>query len=80
MSSFKDFSCWYINKYNVPTLQAMQKMIHSYHEKDVDLLKTGCILPNLANISLHKSTDAKFYPFTEGDNDLLEKFPEDVDG
>ena len=25
---------------------------------------------SLANICLHKSTDAKFYPFTEGDKDL----------
>ena len=42
------------------------------------MLKLGCTLPNLANICLHKSTDAKFYPFTEGDKDLLEKIREDV--
>ena len=44
------------------------------------MLKLGCTLPNLANICLHKSTDAKFYPFTEGDKDLLEKIREDVVG
>ena len=38
------------------------------------------VVPNLANICLHKSTDAKFYPFTEGDKDLLEKIREDVVG
>ena len=80
MSSFKDFLRWYNNKDVVPTLEAMQKMIVFYHDKDIDMLKLGCTLPNLANICLHKSTDAKVYPFTEGDKDLLEKIWEDVVG
>ena len=42
------------------------------------MLKFGWTLPNLANICLHKSTEAKFYPFTERDKDLLEKIREDV--
>ena len=29
---------------------------------------------------MHKSTDSKFYPFSESDNDLLEKIREDVVG
>ena len=74
MSSFKDFSRWYNNKDVVPTLETMQKMIAFYHDKDIDMLKLGCTLPNLANVCLHKSTDAKFYPFTEGDKDLWRKF------
>ena len=44
------------------------------------MLKLGCTLPNLANICLHKSTDAKLNTFTEGDEDLLEKIREDVVG
>ena len=80
MSSFKDFLRWYNNKDVVPTLEAMQKMVAFYHDKDIDMLKLGCTLPNLPNICLHKSTDAKFYPFTEGDKDLLEKIREDVVG
>ena len=80
MSSFKDFLRRYNNKDVVPTLEAMQKMIAVYHDKDIDMLKLGCTLPNLANICLHKSTDAKFYPFTEGDKDLLEQIREDVVG
>ena len=80
MSSFKDFLRWFIKKDVVPTLEAMQKMIAFYHDKDIDMLKLGCTLPNLANICLHKSTDAKFYPFTEGDKDRLEKNREDVVG
>ena len=44
------------------------------------MLKLVCTLPNLANICLHKSTDAKIYPFTEGDKYLLEKFRKDVVG
>ena len=44
------------------------------------MLKLGCTLPNLANICLHKSTRAKFYPFTETDKDLLQKIREDMVG
>ena len=80
MGSFKDFSRWYNKKNVVPTLEAMQKMIAFYHDKDIDMLKLGCTLSNLANICLHKSTDVNFYPFTEGDKDLLEKIHEDVAG
>ena len=80
MSSFKDFLRWYNKKDVVPTLEAMQKMIVFHDDKNIDMLKLGCTLPNLANICLHKATDAKFYPFTEGDKDLLEKIREDVVG
>ena len=78
MSSFKDFLRCYNNKDVVPTLKAMQKKIAFYHDKGIDMLKLGCSLPNLANICLHKSTDAIFYPLTLGDKDLLEKIREDV--
>ena len=78
---FLVFFKWYNNKDVVPTLEAKQKMIEFYHNKGIDMLKLGCTLPNLANICLHKSTDSKFYPFTESDKGLLEKIREDmVDG
>ena len=80
MSSLKDFLRWYNDKDVLPVLEAMHKMIAFYHDKDIDMLKLGCTLPNLANICLHKPTVAKFYPFTEGDKDLLQKVREDVDG
>ena len=73
MSSFKDFLRWYNNKDVVPTLEASQNMIAFYYDRDIDMLKLGCTLLNLANICLHKSTDAKFCPFTERDKDPLEK-------
>ena len=73
MSSFKDFFRCYNNKDFVPTLEAMQKMIAVYHDKDIDMLKLGCSLPYLAIICLHKYTDVKFHPLTEG-----EKIWEDV--
>ena len=73
MSSFKDFLHWYNNQDVVPILETMQKMIIFYHDKAFDMLKLGCTLTNLANIWLHKSTDAKFYPFTEGHKDLFGK-------
>ena len=80
MQNFSDFLKWYNNKDVVPTLEAMQKMIDFYHNKRIDMLKLGCTLFNLANICLHKSTDSKFYPFTESDKDLLEKIREDMVG
>ena len=78
MQSFKDFLPSYNNKDGVPTLEAMQKMVDVYHKKGIDMLKLGCTLPNLANICLHSSTSATFYPFTESDKDLLSKFREDM--
>ena len=73
MSSFKDFSRRYNNIDVVPILKTIEKMIDFYHDKDIDKLKLGCTSPNLANIGLHKSTDARICPFTDGDKDLLEK-------
>ena len=80
MKSFKDILMWYNIKDMVPTLEAMQKMIEFYHQKEIDMLKLGCTLPNMANICLLKSTGSKFYPFTESDKDLLEKIREDMVG
>ena len=78
MSSFKDFLRWYNKKDVVPILEVRQKLIAFYRDKDIDMLKLGCTLPNLSNICLQKSTDAKFYPFTERDKDLLDKTQEHV--
>ena len=55
-------------------------MIAFYHDKDIDMLKLQCTLPNQANICLHKSTDANFFPFTEGEKDRLKKNREVVVG
>ena len=52
----------------------MQQTIAFCHDKDFEMLKLGCTKPNPANICLHKSTDAEFYPFREGDKDLWKKF------
>ena len=80
MCTIRDFLRWYNNKDVVPTLEAMQEMLAFYHKKGFDMLKLGCTLPNLANICLHKSTSAKFYPFTETDKHLLQKIREDMVG
>ena len=80
MSSFKDFLRWSNKKDIVPTLEAMQKLIASYRDMVIDMLKLACSLPNLANICLHKSADAKFNPFTEEDEDLLGKVWQKVVG
>ena len=44
------------------------------------MLKLGCALPSLANISLHRSTNNKFYSFVEADKDLNDKTREDKTG
>ena len=79
-SSFKEFLRWYNNKGVLPTLEALKKMIAFYHDKDMDILKFGCNLPNLANICLHRPTVVKFYAITELAKNLLEKHREDVVG
>ena len=53
MTSFKDFLRRNNNQDVVPTLEAMLKKIDFYHDKDIDVLKLGCSVPNLANICLH---------------------------
>ena len=80
MQCFSGFLKWYNIKDLVQTLEAMQKMIEFNQNKGIDMLKLGCPPPNLANIWLHKSTDSKIYPFTESDNDLLEKIRDDMVG
>ena len=69
MNTFRDFLKWYNNKEVVPTLDAMTKMIQFYHSKQIDMLKLGYTLPNLANGFLHSSTDAVFFPFCEQDKE-----------
>ena len=56
----------------------MEKMIAFHHNKANDMLKFGCVLPNLANIWPHKSTETKIYPFTERNKDLFGKSVEDI--
>ena len=55
------------------TLEARQEMIAFYHDRDIDMLKLGFTLTNLANVCLHKTTDADFYPSSVEDKDLLAK-------
>ena len=43
LKSFKDFLMWYKNKDVVPTPEAMQKKIEFYNQKQIDMLKLGCI-------------------------------------
>ena len=80
MCNFKDFLRRYNNKDVFPTLEALKKCLFFYHKRGVDMLKLGCTLPNLAIFCLHKSTSAKFYPFNETVNDLLQKVREDMVG
>ena len=80
MTTIKGFLQWYNNKDVNPTLEAKQKMVRLYHQKEIDLLKLGCNRPNLANNCLHNGTNEKYYPFCEGDGDLCEKIREDMTG
>ena len=42
MSSFQDVLPWYNNKDVVPTLEAMQKKIAVYDDKNIVMLTLGC--------------------------------------
>ena len=53
-------------------------MVELIHNKGIDMLKLGCTLPNLANIWVHSSSSAKFYPLTESGKDLLSKSRDDT--
>ena len=48
-------------------MTAMHRMVAYYHSKNIDMLKLGLTLPNLANNILHSSTDAKVFPFAKAD-------------
>ena len=41
MESFQDFPKWYNNKDIIATLEAIQKMMQFYHQKGIDMLKSG---------------------------------------
>ena len=75
-----DFLMWYNNKDVLPTREAMQNMIRFYHDRNVDILKVGYTLPSIANRMLHLSTDLKFYPFAQKDEDLAIKLQANVVG
>ena len=77
---FNDFLRWYNNKDVAPTLETMHKRLAFYYKKGIAMFRLGCTLLNLANVCLHNSANAKFYPFTETDNDLLQKIREDMVG
>ena len=51
-------------------------MIEFYHDKGMERLKLGCMLPNLANICLQYSKSFKIHPNIETHKGLLEKKPE----
>ena len=68
------------NRSGCPNTRSNAKMLAFYHKKGIDMLKLRCPLPILEKICLHKSTSAKFYPFTETDKDFLQKIREDLVG
>ena len=44
------------------------------------MLKIACTLPNIAITCLHKSSNAKFYPFAKSDKDSLKNIRGDLVG
>ena len=78
--TFKDFFTLVQQQRRCPDTRGNAKNACFFHKKGNDRLNLGCKLPNLANICLHKSTCAKFYPFTETDEDFLQKIREDMVG
>ena len=73
MQSFTDFCVRYKNKVVFPTLGVPQKMFEFYLNKGFYTLNLEVHYLNMANMSLHRATSAKFHPFTETNKDLLPK-------
>ena len=61
-------------------MDTIRKKIAFYHNKEIGRIKHGCTLTNLAKICPDISAHVKHQPFTEADDDLLEKVPEDFIG
>ena len=80
MRTFKDILRWYNSKGVVVMLEATEKMVDFHHNRRNDMLKLGCTSPSLGKICLHRLITSNFYPFTESDKVLLEKYCKDVIG
>ena len=78
--TIKDFFTLVQQQSRCPNTQSNAKNACFCHRKEIDMLKLGCTLPNLANICMHKSTSAKFYPITEAHKNLLQKIRDLVGG
>ena len=55
-------------------------MVDFYHDRQVDVLKSGYTLPGIANKILHNSTTSKFHPFQSRDLDWVKRVRENVVG
>ena len=66
MQSFSDLLEWYNNNDAVPPMEAMQKTIEFYHNKEIDMSKLRVTLPNWTTLYLHKSTDSNFTFYQNG--------------
>ena len=58
----------------------MQKLIEFHNNKEVDMLKLGCTLPNLSKVCFNISTDSYFFSSTKTDKDLIETIQEGMVG
>ena len=71
--SFNKILRRYNNEDVVRELEAMQKILAFYSNKNIDMWKIGATLQKLAKICLQKITHAKFCHFREGQKDLWKK-------
>ena len=60
MNSFNKFLRWNSNQKVVPTMEAFSRKTAFCRNKDIDTLKLGSTLLNLAIICLHKSRDTNY--------------------
>ena len=73
LNSAEDFLHSNNNKGVVLAVEAIQKKIALCYDKDISMLNLDCTIALLVNICLHICADPKFYLFTGGDKELLEK-------
>ena len=72
MKTMKDFLIYYNNLDTIPFVEAVQKMVLFYKNKEIDLFKDGISISGISNKYLFKSTKAKFSLFKPEDSELYD--------
>ena len=80
MQLFRDVLRWYNNKHVVSTLGAMKKKWFSFLTITGLTCWSWVVRFQTSETCRYSSTSLNFYPFLDRDNELLEKYREDVVG
>lgn len=83
MQTFRDFLVWYNNLDVRPFVEAIEKFLHFYFQKGIDVFKTAISVPGIARQLLFKTArdqNANFALFDEGNKDLYQTVKRNIVG